>query len=848
MVGVASKATKVAEGSDHDERSVPVSPPSSGIDRERGDEDHPCPPTGKQAAKSGNVEQPRDRANGNMPRESSRTRDDEDEDGQAISAVALLLLAASATSQTKLPVAPGATGGVSANGSPVAEGSSPSSADAASGTSFNTAPDTATRARQWHASQGFAAATPAAPNTSGGGETWPTSTQPVFRPNDRFADHARYGFAGGQAAARRCSGGGWVGGDRGSDAGGSRGDWASGGASKQDDAYAPRLSPMRFSSLAQLSANDGLIPPATSAPEDGRASGRRPHGNELPAGVAAVKVIGQQPFSPHNSAPSAPSTIDHNYGSWDDGRDGLYGTPPLQSSESVARGGRVFPGGAAQAYGESGAEACRGRGRDPAQLPLPRRPSSLSSPAAGPPRIQPTWRHDETRMATPASVSMRVSAAVSPRGRRSPSPTRSAGRRKPGGYRSTAGEGVGRGWKAMSAGGCGGGGGGGGGGSGVRGGRANRRWTPQIARSVVVGKDGSNGGSGCGNGRDGAGRQPDAIFQQNHHHKNPNQQYQLPQQHQQHQQHQRHHQQGETGQGNSGWSRKRSRIVIERDVDGKEEGEEDGEEEGEVAVREKLQPSSVQATTSQVAWKHSRAAMRAAAAVSTGHSQPSKRHRLGGALQAPMPGSLKIAESQRPRAMDLDMGADSGSSGIAPAAANKGTAAYPGRTSPRKKSKNLVWSQFRKACDRCTDKKVRCDGSNPTGGFKACTPCKKAGVSCLFGICRRSGPRNDFEKVTERLGQCRTSSCRFVNEDGSFWREHFHCRVGDCSFAGKNMSELLLHRGKDHPESTTQLPEVIESSATVATAAAGAAAASDEPLPSDLVKEIAAPCEGGVVC
>ena len=29
-----------------------------------------------------------------------------------------------------------------------------------------------------------------------------------------------------------------------------------------------------------------------------------------------------------------------------------------------------------------------------------------------------------------------------------------------------------------------------------------------------------------------------------------------------------------------------------------------------------------------------------------------------------------------------------------------------GRPSPRKKSKNLVWSQFRKACDRCTDKKV----------------------------------------------------------------------------------------------------------------------------------------------
>ncbi len=57
----------------------------------------------------------------------------------------------------------------------------------------------------------------------------------------------------------------------------------------------------------------------------------------------------------------------------------------------------------------------------------------------------------------------------------------------------------------------------------------------------------------------------------------------------------------------------------------------------------------------------------------------------------------------------------------------------------------------------------------------------------LFCFVAPGGPsnRNDFEKVTERLGRCRTASCRFVNEDGSFWREHFHCRVGDCSFAGK---------------------------------------------------------------
>lgn len=45
--------------------------------------------------------------------------------------------------------------------------------------------------------------------------------------------------------------------------------------------------------------------------------------------------------------------------------------------------------------------------------------------------------------------------------------------------------------------------------------------------------------------------------------------------------------------------------------------------------------------------------------------------------------------------------------------------------------------------------------------------------------------REEFEKVTERLGECRTEGCRFVNADGSFWKEHFHCRVGDCFFAGK---------------------------------------------------------------
>lgn len=112
ITAVPSHATKVAVGSGHEEHAVPVSPPSSGTEREQGDEDRLSLPTGKQAAASGNIEQPDGRANGNSPRESSRTRsDDNGDDSQAISAVALLLLAASATSQSKLPVACGAARG-----------------------------------------------------------------------------------------------------------------------------------------------------------------------------------------------------------------------------------------------------------------------------------------------------------------------------------------------------------------------------------------------------------------------------------------------------------------------------------------------------------------------------------------------------------------------------------------------------------------------------------------------------------------------------------------------------------------------------------------------------------------
>lgn len=104
----------VAVRSDHDEHSVPVSPPSSGFETERRrDEDRRPLPAGKQAAMSGNIEQPgdRDRDNGGLLNTASGTRsDDGDDDSQAVSAVALLLLAASATSQPKLPVAFGAPG------------------------------------------------------------------------------------------------------------------------------------------------------------------------------------------------------------------------------------------------------------------------------------------------------------------------------------------------------------------------------------------------------------------------------------------------------------------------------------------------------------------------------------------------------------------------------------------------------------------------------------------------------------------------------------------------------------------------------------------------------------------
>lgn len=108
---VAPKATKMANRSGQDELSVPVSPPSSDIAGERGAADCRTPHAGNQAAMSGNIEQPGDRANGSMSTESNGTRSDDNDDSQAISAVALLLLAASATSQTKLPVASGAAGG-----------------------------------------------------------------------------------------------------------------------------------------------------------------------------------------------------------------------------------------------------------------------------------------------------------------------------------------------------------------------------------------------------------------------------------------------------------------------------------------------------------------------------------------------------------------------------------------------------------------------------------------------------------------------------------------------------------------------------------------------------------------
>ncbi|CAM9158510.1 unnamed protein product [Ectocarpus sp. 12 AP-2014] len=134
------------------------------------------------------------------------------------------------------------------------------------------------------------------------------------------------------------------------------------------------------------------------------------------------------------------------------------------------------------------------------------------------------------------------------------------------------------------------------------------------------------------------------------------------------------------------------------------------------------------------------------------------------------------------------------------------------RRPSRKKAKKPVWSQLRKACDRCTSKKVRCDGK------QGCFQCSRVGVNCHFSICRRSGPRDSnghktgtigpiiprdgYEKVTGRRGSCRISSqCRFVSADGQSKTEHYHCRAPGCEYASKTMEELMAHR-KNHPEQT----------------------------------------------
>ncbi|CAM9700111.1 unnamed protein product [Ectocarpus sp. 4 AP-2014] len=134
------------------------------------------------------------------------------------------------------------------------------------------------------------------------------------------------------------------------------------------------------------------------------------------------------------------------------------------------------------------------------------------------------------------------------------------------------------------------------------------------------------------------------------------------------------------------------------------------------------------------------------------------------------------------------------------------------RRPSRKKARKPVWSQLRKACDRCTSKKVRCDGK------EGCFQCSRVGATCHFSICRRSGPRDSnghktgtigpiiprdgYEKVTGRRGSCRISSqCRFVSGDGQSKTEHYHCRAPGCEYASKTMEELMAHR-KNHPEQT----------------------------------------------
>eukprot|EP00904_Undaria_pinnatifida_P009274 jgi/Undpi1/5477/HiC_scaffold_2.g00756.m1 len=103
-----------------------------------------------------------------------------------------------------------------------------------------------------------------------------------------------------------------------------------------------------------------------------------------------------------------------------------------------------------------------------------------------------------------------------------------------------------------------------------------------------------------------------------------------------------------------------------------------------------------------------------------------------------------------------------------------------------RKTNKSVWSQLRKACDRCTSKKVKCDGK------KGCFQCSRVGATCHFSICRRSGPRAPY--VAEYDSKAQVIS----------WNANFSGVGGGA--ASRTMDKLMAHRQELHRELPQQLP------------------------------------------
>ncbi|CAM9668692.1 unnamed protein product [Ectocarpus sp. 8 AP-2014] len=752
----AGSPAKLAARGRHDERSVSESPPGFGIERDDDDDEVAVArrfPTAQDdvsssAKTSGNITRLTDHANGNFRSHTGDMAGDCGNDSQAVSAMALLLLAASPPSRSRHPAASGPAGDGAVAGA------------MHHGTGNSTSGGTTT------AQAAFAVSSASVSNTSSVREGWRVLSHPAPGMIPAYTSSSCFGVAsgGGDGSGERWAGvdsrwarGGGGRGEGGEGEGGGGGGGGRGGGEgeypvsklDEDDSNCARTSggwatssraraPLTSSSLAPFSAN-GPLPSSPAVSRRGERWARNVpcSGDEFGSVVMPEETGGQQSFSKHSHEFPSDGVDDGSYRS-------RYAASSLTSPQVGGGGG----GGGGHQYGDD-----RGEGR---------REASTYTRGGDLLRVQSVWRRDEATMTAP--VPMRVRSPL-----RSPSPPRAAGRKKPNGYRTNTWETAGRGQSASPIGPS-------------RSSGWSKRWVPDSpgAGCKAGGTPASNGKRGRGrdtgsaSGYDGrivAGRGdhaesfPDGAGSH---------QRQQPSRVREH--------------GRSPWPLKIPGIAADQQVDATTEQEGQKREEVEPAL-------ATGAAACGGQWRNERdGAKEAAAALGSGEPRRLKRRRAVGAR--------KVAGSRRPLAMDLNMEGTGEAFDVAAPARNRGVAmAASGRPSPRKKSKNLVWSQFRKACDRCTDKKVRCDGSNPTGGFKACTPCKRAGEACLFGICRRSGPRdahghktaaagvimkrNDFEKVTERLGQCRTKTCRFVNKDGSFWREHFHCRVGDCSFAGK---------------------------------------------------------------